>query len=99
VSNLFDKLSCGYEISKRGFDKKKNENYEYTINFGRLTIIDGEVQFGMNKWKSGAISLDKNYLPNNSSILVMENGDLNGTFPVFTATKKGKDRACENSHS
>ena len=23
VSNLFDKLSCGYEISKRGFDKKK----------------------------------------------------------------------------
>ena len=90
VSNLFDKLSCGYKISKRGFDKKKNKNYEYTINFGRLTIIDGEVQFGMNKWKSGAISLDKNYLPNNSSIFVMENGDLNGTFPVFTATKKEK---------
>ena len=48
------------------------------------------MQFGMNKWKSGAISLDKNYLPNNSSIFVMENGDLNGTFPVFTATKKEK---------
>jgi hypothetical protein len=46
------------------------------------------MQFGMNKWKSGAISLDKNYLPNNSSILVVENSDLNGTFPVFTATKK-----------
>jgi hypothetical protein len=48
------------------------------------------MQFAMNKWKSGAISLDKNYLPNNSSILVMANGDLNGTFPVFTATKKEK---------
>ena len=90
ISNIFDQLSCGYKITKRGFDKKRNKNYEYTINFGRLTIIDGEVQFGMNKWKSGAISLDKNYLPNNSSIFVMENGELNGTFPVFTATKKEK---------
>ena len=44
----------------------------------------------MNKWKSGAISLDKNYLPNNSSIFVVENGDLNGIFPVFTTQTKEK---------
>jgi hypothetical protein len=38
------------------------------------------MQFAMNKWKSGAISLDKNYLPNNSSILVVGVGFEPKTF-------------------
>ena len=41
----------------------------------------------VGKWHLGHT---KNYLPNNSSIFVVGNGDLNGTFPVFTATKKEK---------
>ena len=67
-----------------------NKDHEYTVNFGRFIIKNGEVQFGMNMWKSGAVSLDKNYLPNTASIFVDENGKLVGTFPVFTARKKEK---------
>ena len=90
ISNIFDQLSCGYKITKRYFDKNMNKDHEYTVNFGRFTVKDSEIQFGMNIWKSGAISLDKNYLPNTASIFVDENGELVGTFPVFTARKKEK---------
>ena len=90
ISNMFDQLSCGYKITKRYFDTNMNKDHEYTVNFGRFIIKNGEVQFGMNMWKSGAVSLDKNYLPNTASIFVDENGKLVGTFPVFTARKKEK---------
>ncbi len=90
ISNIFDQLSCGYKITKRYFDKNMNKDHEYTVNFGRFAVKGSEVQFGMNIWKSGAISLDKNYLPNTASIFVDENGELVGTFPVFAARKKEK---------
>ena len=89
---MFDQLTCGYKISKRGFDMKKNEKYEYTINFGRFTINNGSVQFGMNVWKSGAVPLAKDYLTNNASIFVDRKGKLVGTFPVFTSSKKEKTK-------
>ena len=90
ISDMFDQVSCGYKITKRYFDTNMNKDHEYTVNFGRFIIKNGEVQFGMNMWKSGAVSLDKNYLPNTASIFVDENGKLVGTFPVFTARKKEK---------
>ena len=90
TSAIFDQLKCGYQILKRGFDKKKNKAYTYTVNFGNFTINGGEINFGKNFWKSGAVKLDKEYLQNNSLIYVKENGELAGTFPVFTTQAKVK---------
>ena len=90
TSGIFDQLNCGYQIFKRGFDKKKNKAYTYTVNFGKFTITGGEIDFGKNIWRSGSVKLDEGFLQNNSYIYVKENGELRGTFPVFTAKTKEK---------
>ena len=89
-SNTFDGLTCGYVILKRGFDKEKNENYEYTINLGRFGVKDGQPRFGKNIWKSGGVTLDEDYMDAMAELFVQEDGSISGMFPVFTARKKKK---------
>ena len=89
-SNTFDGLTCGYVILKRGFDKEKNKNYEYTINLGRFGVKDGQPRFGKNIWKSGGVTLDEDYMDAMAELFVQEDGSISGMFPVFTARKKKK---------
>ena len=88
VSNEFDGLTCGYQILKRGYDKEKKRNYEYTVNFGKFSVENGRPRFGKNVWKSGAVTLDENYMDREARLSVQKNGSLNGSFPVFTSKKK-----------
>ena len=89
-SNNFDGLTCGYVILKRGFDKEKNENYEYTINLGRFGVKDGQPRFGKNFWKTGGVTLDEDYMDAWAELFVQNDGSITGIFPVFTSTKKKK---------
>ena len=94
-SNAFDGLTCGYQILKRGFDKEKNKNYEYTINFGKFNVREGQLSFGNNFWKTGGVTLNKEYLENSANLFVLDNGSIQGTFPVFTSTKKTETKLVE----
>ena len=90
-SNKFDGLTCGYQIPKRGFDKDKNKNYEYTINIGRFIVEGGQLAFGKNIWKTGGITLDKDHMDASANLLVQD-VRITGEFPVFTATKKKEQK-------
>ena len=94
-SNAYDGLTCGYQILKRGYDKEKNKNYEYTINFGKFNVEDGRARFGKNTWKTGAVTLDDDYMDNSAQLFVQEDGSITGSFPVFTSTKKKKTKMVE----
>ena len=94
-SNTFDGLTCGYQILKRGYDKEKNKNYEYTINFGKFNVEDGRARFGKNIWKTGAVTLDDDYMDNSAQLFVQEDGSITGSFPVFTSSKKKKTKIVE----
>ena len=98
-SNTFDGLTCGYQILKRGYDKEKNKNYEYTINFGKFNVEDGRARFGKNIWKTGAVTLDDDYMDNSAQLFVQEDGSITGSFPVFTSTKKKKTKMVEISRA
>jgi len=98
-SNAFDGLTCGYQILKRGYDKEKNKNYEYTINFGKFNVEDGRPRFGKNIWKTGAVTLDDDYMDNSAQLFVQEDGSITGSFPVFTSTKKKKTKMVEISRA
>ena len=98
-SNTFDGLTCGYQILKRGYDKEKNKNYEYTINFGKFYVEDGRPRFGKNVWKTGAVTLDDDYMDNSAQLFVQEDGSITGSFPVFTSTKKKKTKMVEISRA
>ena len=94
-SNKFDGLTYGYQILKRGFDKDKNKNYEYTINIGEFTVEGGQLAFGKNIWKTGGITLDKDHMDASANLLVQDDGRITGEFPVFTATKKKRTKMVE----
>lgn len=95
LSSQFDGLACGYQILKRGFDKDENRKYEYTINFGKFNVKNAKPQFGKNIWKSGAVTLDQDYMNAWADLVVHEDGSIKGFFPVFTAQKKKKTTMVE----
>ena len=95
VPSQFDGLACGYQILKRGFDKDNNRKYEYTINFGKFSVKNAQPRFGKNIWKSGAITLDQDYINDWANLAVHEDGSIIGAFPVFTAQKKKKTTMVE----
>ena len=95
LSSQFDGLACGYQILKRGFDKDKNRKYEYTINFGKFNVKNAKPQFGKNIWKSGAVTLDQDYMNAWADLVVHEDGSIKGFFPVFTTQKKKKTTMVE----
>ena len=95
LSSQFDGLACGYQILKRGFDKDENRKYEYTINFGKFNVKNAQPRFGRNIWKSGAVSLDQDYMNAWADLVVHEDGSIEGFFPVFTSKKKKKTTMVE----
>ena len=95
LSSQFDGLACGYQILKRGFDKDENRKYEYTINFGKFNVKNAKPQFGKNIWKSGAVTLDQDYMNAWADLVVHEDGSIKGFFPVFTTQKKKKTTMVE----
>ena len=98
-SDAFDGLTCGYQILKRGYDKEKNKNYEYTVNLGRFVVEDGLLRFGKNIWKVGGIKLGEDYIDASAKLFVQKDGSITGTFPVFTSTKKKKTAMVEIKRS
>ena len=95
LSSRFDGLTCGYQILKRGFDKDENRKYEYLINFGKFSVKNAQPRFGKNIWKSGAATLNQEYMNAWADLAVHEDGSIKGFFPVFTSQKKKKTTMVE----
>ena len=95
LSSRFDGLTCGYQILKRGFDKDENRKYEYLINFGKFSVKNAQPRFGKNIWKSGAATLNQEYMNAWADLAVHEDGSITGFFPVFTSQKKKKTTMVE----